>query len=69
MIHNNINMNCDNKMSSKPYGRQSNQRRLNDDGLYANIRSRFLQQSARYFGAELSGSNVQFLRFGNLVYR
>lgn len=67
MIHNN--MYCDNKMSSKPYDRQPNQHSLNDDGLYANIRSRFLQQSARYFGAELSGSDLQSLRFGNLVFR
>ena len=59
-MHNNTIRYCDNKISSRTYtGLHSKQG--HDDAFYRQIRNRFLQQSARYLGADLNDNKVQYL--------
>lgn len=65
MINNNSAITRDNKVSSNVYASLLNQGSAQDYALYRHIRSRFLQQSALYLGADLSDSNVLSLCFSD----
>jgi hypothetical protein len=66
-MHNNTNMNCDNKITSRALtGLHCKQRQ--DDALHRQIRSRFLQQSARYLGADLNDNKVWYLCSADVSY-
>jgi hypothetical protein len=64
MINNNLTLSRDNKMSANKYSGLLNQD-AQDYALHRHIRSRFLQQSAHYLGADLRDSKVLALCFGD----
>ena len=66
-MYNEISMIRDNKLFSTAYAGLSGQDKVKDDAFYRHIRSRFLQQSARYLGADLTDSKVQSLCFPDVA--
>lgn len=60
---NNTNAASDKKMLSNSFAGLFNQNDSLDKAFYKNVRTRFLQQSARYLGADLEDSLVQSLCF------
>lgn len=60
---NNCNAICDKKLLSNSFAGLFNQNDSVDKAFYKNVRARFLQQSARYLGANLDDRQVQALCF------
>ena len=58
MINNDTSMSSANNTPSTSYAGLINQRTLQDDVFYENVRVRFLEESARYLGADLGDSTV-----------
>ena len=68
MMHNNTTMSCDDRMPCKTYAGLFNQAMVKDHFFYKNIQGRFLQQSARYLGANLNDSKVLSIFSGKAVH-
>lgn len=60
---NNTNATSEKKLLSNSFAGLFNQNDSLDKAFYKNVRARFLQQSARYLGADLDDSQVQALCF------
>lgn len=58
MINNDTSMSSANNTPSTSYAGLINQRTLQDDVFCENVRVRFLNESARYLGADLDDSMV-----------
>ena len=59
MINNDTPMSsANNNTPSTSYAGLINQRTLQDDVFYENVRVRFLQESARYLGVDLDDSTI-----------
>ena len=67
-MYNEITMTRDNKFFSTACAALSSQGQDRDDAFYRHIRSRFLQQSARYLGADLTDSKLQSLCFPEVAH-
>ena len=59
MINNNTPMSSANNTLSTSYAGLINQRTLQDDEFYENVRVRFLKQSASYLGTDLDDSTIE----------
>ncbi len=59
MINNDTPMSSANNTPSTSYAGLINQRTLQDDVFYENVRARFLQESARYLSADLGDSTIE----------
>lgn len=58
MINNDTPMSSANNTPSTSYAGLINQRTLQDDVFYENVRVRFLKASARYLGADLDDNTI-----------
>jgi len=61
MIINDTPMSSAKKTPSTSYAGMINQRALKDDDFYENVRVFFLQQSARYLGADMDDNTIASL--------
>ena len=64
---NNTNATSDKKMLSNSFAGLFNQNDSVEDAFYKQVRARFLQQSARYLGADLEDRQVQALCFEGYI--
>ena len=62
MLYDDTSMSDAKNTSSTSYARLINQRTLQDDVFYENVRVRFLKQSASYLGVDLDDCTTPLMR-------